>query len=393
MCANKKKVWIICPFNNVAYIFMDIYELFKDEWDPLFVFLFKDTFSERLLADAGLRTYTIDYWEIMKNNKLKREYLFLREADKLIRQEGLPEISFNQEMPTIFSKYIMKRMKDKKKLRLFYAWGYLPDNYDYSKVKFTIKNFMYRLIFKSIGYPMGAYFPVDSDIILVRSELFKKLVERHTEPGTDIRTVGYWLKNKLDCLKSAEVQIEMQRRFIDKFGMPDRKIISFLTQPLLDKAQFGRYRELLPRLLDKLGKYSKDCNIVMKMHPRDKRELYEVIVKEYPYIKLLNWSDFNTFELISASDVVLGYCSTTLMDAVYMGKSVYSFDIEDNDKKDRYYKELPLINPDREIDLFGDYEISHELKAHLSSIIPMVNFRDALSNVIGEGKQHAGKDI
>jgi len=116
----------------------------------------------------------------------------------------------------------------------------------------------------------------------------------------------------------------------------DENIILFISQPLrADDLQLG-YDEyqVLEDVIEALNIINiKKHKIVIKLHPREKKNKYESIVKKSSIPLVLN-RDSDIEELIQKSVLLIGMSSIVLFHAALLGKSVISY--QPNVKKDLF---------------------------------------------------------
>jgi spore coat polysaccharide biosynthesis predicted glycosyltransferase SpsG len=140
--------------------------------------------------------------------------------------------------------------------------------------------------------------------IVVFGEFFRAQILKH----------GFW--NKEDIIVTGNTQINEVRHFEEQRNNKDILTILFPTQ--------GRYSfNKTVQVLDQLKELNTcKINIIIKPHPLEPEECldyYRKIAASFPIFRLIE-EKVSIFKLILESQIVLGFDSTTLLEAIAMGK-------------------------------------------------------------------------
>lgn len=113
---------------------------------------------------------------------------------------------------------------------------------------------------------------------------------------------------------------DMFNNKIYKFD-PDRFTIIFTTNPIGFKAT----KKVVTSVINALNELNQINNLIIKLHPRENGLIYRKILKKMG-IEPVIVKDYNIFELIKSSKVLLSMISTTILEAMIIGTPIILLD-------------------------------------------------------------------
>ncbi len=111
----------------------------------------------------------------------------------------------------------------------------------------------------------------------------------------------------------------------------DKKLILVTTQPLVEAGIWTKedrrfWLSTIIQAVDSLD----ECQLVVKLHPRDTREAYEEIMRDESATPITVCQDFDISRLLKACDVLLTHLCTTALEAMIMDKPVIIVDFKED---------------------------------------------------------------
>ena len=163
-----------------------------------------------------------------------------------------------------------------------------------------------------------AYNNVMTDQTIVWGEYWAKaLVEKGNYRSDTIKIAGQ--------MRSDVIPAMIQRAAAYRSALSDREyIVLFASQPIRD--EIYRYR----MAFDIFSCFAKNDNVklVLKLHPAEKGsvEYYKKIANEAGFVNPDIRYEYDLYELLAASDIVITAFSTVGSEAVYFGKTLIIYD-------------------------------------------------------------------
>lgn len=328
---KKKKVLAICSFNNTAQVFLDVYDLFVDSWEPYLILLFSEPKIENKLREQNIEYSVYPQTICRTDNKVIKLILFMVDdvknyfnSKKILNSNINPDIVFSFDgSPFGLGKWLVREYRENGKITFRYAWGNYSSHGQYA-MRRIFRWYLYLLKFDYSGV---FTFHANTEYTLTRTEKFRKVIKSYKINSERIHVVGYHLIDKLENIRK-----------LDKFNtqkLNEGNKILILTQPLSKEKNFVENLKVFVDAFLCENKY----DITIKFHPRDNVSDYKSITskKGVQVIRHENRSA-DTDILITEADYVVGYYSTTLMHAIYLGKKTIFLELSENCNKD-FYKE------------------------------------------------------
>ena len=129
-----------------------------------------------------------------------------------------------------------------------------------------------------------------------------------------------------------------REKFCSKLNLdPDRKIVLVATENLPTPEGEAFLRNILRAL-----KNFPDLQIVVKLHPREKGEWYNKVVKEENVRAIILSRKADTFETLYACDLLITGFSTVITEATILGKPSVTLHIGKKEDPTPYYKDVTL---------------------------------------------------
>ena len=99
----------------------------------------------------------------------------------------------------------------------------------------------------------------------------------------------------------------------------------------------GEYwqKEKIREFID-LARNSNDIDLTIRVHPRESSEKYELLKKNFPFIRIDQYNSTDLFADLAKYDVVCGGFSTVLFEAMLISKPVICYLTEDEQKRYKY---------------------------------------------------------
>lgn len=132
------------------------------------------------------------------------------------------------------------------------------------------------------------------------------------------------------------IQLESQRRLLRmKIGLFNKETILFISQPIKELYDYSKgytQYEILEKLLSKMSEIKDERILVIKLHPRENKKIYQELLEKYKRIRsLLITTELSPEECIIIADLVVGMTSVMMTQAYILNRPCISF--QPNTKK------------------------------------------------------------
>ena len=150
------------------------------------------------------------------------------------------------------------------------------------------------------------------------------------------------LYKKYSHLKDTET---IRARIIKRFQLnPEKKIIALLTTHHEDFI-----REKLFKSVINIMKSLYDCQLIVKIHPVEELSYYRKLLTKYNVDEINIAKNVNLYDIIIASDIILGNGTGAELEAIFLDKLVIDIDYEgvmDAFQIRRFGAVIPVDDPD-----------------------------------------------
>lgn len=334
---SKKRILIICSFNNTVYKFLELFGSIKHLYEFTFVLEFKDKdLKEFLINNNHTVIEKKTYGHKLKSIPLKFLLFITQElynpwrSKKLINEIEIPNAAFTFDgFEMGLGKWIIKDLNNKKIPTFRYAWGIYNRPVKKSKFNFYIP------LLKLFGFKSNGNFQFhgNAENILVKDEYTKKTI---TENGINL---------PIHIIGNPEIY-DPSDYSLDKKDYQNRILI--LSQPYNNKVYYSRLKSLLSKLTQ-----LKNYEITLRLHPRDRVSNYNKIAK-INGIKFTNIGTPLKDDIIN-SCIVIGYNSTALLNALYLNKNVIFYALQDG--LNNIYNDVII----EDVQVFNDFQLDNLL--------------------------------
>ncbi len=170
--------------------------------------------------------------------------------------------------------------------------------------------------------------------------------------------------------ETSDKRIDLRR----SLGISDvEKIILFTTQPVANDGlcDAAEQQKMTEKVVENCARY-KDCSLIIKLHPRESISDYRYLEQHVSdnRVRLFSEEDADLYELVSLSDIMITWSSSTAVDAILFGKDIVIIDVLTDVKDAMGYvasgAALGINNLDELFDilnkLLNDKEIKLKLK-------------------------------
>ena len=198
-------------------------------------------------------------------------------------------------------------------------------------------NYSLRFLKKHLRYQTKSYFNVEElelpNAIMVMDKYAKEKMIVEGFPENKLIVTGnpyfeyYQNKHLKKPLNLKPLRHHYRFNNYEKTYLFASEPITSIYGNVKGEALYG-YTELtiveeIARFISKTQSLS--IQLVIKSHPKDKKDIYQGLLSKYPFIKMA--TSFSTIELISTCDAVIGMSSTLLLEAALLEKPILSVQI------------------------------------------------------------------
>ena len=178
----------------------------------------------------------------------------------------------------------------------------------------------------------------------------------HSQPAKDDFVSLGWPSERVFVVGQPRIDLIFRKDFdSDKFlsglGIPeDKKMALLTTQPLPSFWNRKDHKEFVTAIVTAMDSFP-DEELVIKLHPEEKVEDYQEILKEIGRDNIRLYKDIDIYDLINACNLLMTTHSTTALEAMILNKPVLCIDFTGRCPTTVYTDDGAAIGIHRQADL------------------------------------------